>query len=452
MKVATKIVACALVVFAVVSSAFANDYLGADGLFGNFYSATCDPHVGGGSSQSFITFFDFGYFLRVNVFFDNNCQTLAMKIDQNGYANTNVPAPTTTVPGAFSINFGITSRTLTPVTAAAVDFLNATCSSNFTAFDGNFHRHREDFINRPVFANELTCPAMGFVPVSQCPTEYQIGMMSGGSLSLGAGNLPDHCTPATRATAINAAAVLTRIEPLNYPEILGEYTLPCTQIVSSPTEPISIMVKVYATQLYFTTDVEVYGGNGGCAPNNFLETIITSGSYRVFGPVAAGSNVYAAEFAPESKARYLSQTVADQLTARCPLYTWPANSFIDVSFRNCTAAGLIPNFECPVIYDSVSLTSAGLNYGSFNPASGATNFCTYSSRPATLSTLPIPQSIGALTIRRDFIIAVVIAAVVAFFIGALIFGIVCCLCCRNRNSSSGNDSQYSQYKSPLTGQ
>lgn len=237
----------------------------------------------------------------------------------------------------------------------------------------------------------------------------------GTQLYLGAGNVRDRCSVNARPTAVVTSPALTRTE---VPDLVGAYYLPCTLYETSTADvQVYIQVRLYATETLFTTDVEVYVGSGGCQAANLLLVQFTDGEYRLFGPVTPGttaSTAYNAEFTLLQSNMYIaSQAVADQYIQLCPQYSWPINSFIDVSTRNCTVLGLTPPGVCPVKYDVIDLNSGQLSYGTFQ-STNPLGACNYATRPTQLASQAIPQQVGVFTFERLLGAAIAIAAVIAF--------------------------------------
>jgi hypothetical protein len=158
-------------------------------LTGAWASACVAPEQG----SPFTLAFDIGrdaWALDYRVYGDPGCRAPLFVVRIEGpYELT---GPSAAVPGAYEGRFGFTKKTITPLAASAVDFLQ---SANGCGGEGWAENVATDVAGG--------CPNLGQYPLADCGADYDLVERRGDELRFG--NRPadnDMCTPDERPTAL----------------------------------------------------------------------------------------------------------------------------------------------------------------------------------------------------------------------------------------------------------
>ena len=166
-------------------------------LVGHWASDTCEATPSAGGQTHYVrreyTFAKDTIAFDFTIFAEATCDTKLMRLDLGGdYA-----LDTSSVPGARGVNFHVTSRQLTafaPDLAGA--FTQAHCGAGAWT---------------PGAQQDIAggCAVIGYGPLSDCPTQYDLVKLDGGRLFLGVRqNDVDACKAADRPNALQTFAVV----------------------------------------------------------------------------------------------------------------------------------------------------------------------------------------------------------------------------------------------------
>jgi hypothetical protein len=188
------------------------------------------------------------------------------------------------------------------------------------------------------------------------------------------------------------------------------------------------------------------------------------GTYHLFSPSTTISGAFNMEITSMDKRLILANTTADAAGfyhRMCPNETFVAETYMDVRFFHCPMFDLFDDRLCPVRYEVIAITPGEIRFG-LDPVDQERS-CNQAGRATTLGPIALksvyPQP------ALDAVGAGVLIGVVAFVVGALLFGTgdffcfsarvshcsagIICGCCCFRRATAGGRAGENTYHEPL---